>query len=512
MSYVTVPTSGEYGLVADQPAQELPINAWSRVENMRFRGGKAERFGGHQLIFSAPSVTPYHVVTYETGGKRYVVHAGLSAVYADDGTTRTNITGTAPTGATTDRWTSAVLTGVLVLNNGKDSPMYWGGSGSLTTLTAWNSGWKCRSIGAFKNFLVAFGITKSGTEYPHMVKWSVPADPGTVPTSWDEADPTNLAGEQDLSETTDQAVDQLVLGDANILYKQRSMYAMRFIQGSSVFEFRRIPGNYGMLARGCAAVTPFGHVVLANGDIVIHDGTSEPQSIVSDRLKAWFFQTQLDSVSAEKSFVVANPSRSEVWICYPEVGQTTCTAALVWNWDSKSWGTRDLPSVNHATAGVITYVDSDTFDSGGSETFDDDTALYNQDEFGPTELRLLMASNDPAIYIADTSSTFNGTAISAVLERTGIALDAPEVVKTIKFLEPRIDAPIGTVIYITLGGAMTAEEAPTWGSRITYTVGSTYRAYGFATGRFLAVRFESDSGPKWVVKSYSLEVEKRGLH
>ena len=31
-----------------------------------------------------------------------------------------------------------------------------------------------------------------------------------------------------------------------------------------------------------------------------------------------------------RSFVVSNPSRNEVWVCYPPVGETTCTRALIW--------------------------------------------------------------------------------------------------------------------------------------------------------------------------------------
>lgn len=512
MARVIVPTVGEFGLLADQPPQELPVNAWSRVENMRFRGGKAERVGGHQLIFSAPSVTPYHLVTYEVNGARWVVHCGLASVFADNGTSRSDITGTAPTGTAADRWTSSVLNGVLVLNNGKDVPSYWGGTGTLASLPGWDAAWKCRSLGAFKAYLVAFGMTKSGTEYPHQVKWSHFADPGAVPTSWDETDETKEAGEVDLAETTDQAVDQLPLGDANILYKQRSMYAMRFIGGSQIFEFRRLPGNYGMLARGCAAVTPKGHVVLANGDIVLHDGVSEPQSIVSDKLKESFFQLELDADNSDKCFVVANPARSEVWICYPEVGYSVCTAALIWNWDSNTWGRRDLPNVTHATSGVITYASADSFDSGGSETFDDDTLAFNQDEFGPTESRLLLASTAPAIYIADSSSSFAGSPIYAVIERMGLAFDDPELVKTLASLVPRFTAPEGSTVYITFGAQMDAEGPVTWGDRITYTVGSTRKADSFATGRFLAVRIETEGGPKWSLKSYTADIVPRGMY
>lgn len=506
---VTLPLAGQYGLIADQPPQELPINAWTRAENIRFRSGLAERVGGHVQVFAAPSVTPLHIAPYQTSTKRFWVHCGTASVFSDDGTTRNNITGTAPTGTVDDKWGSTVLGGVLVINNGKDSPQYWGGTGTLATLTGWNANWKCKSLVAFKNFLVAFNITKSGTNYPHMVKWSDAADPGAVPGSWDETDATKLAGEQDVAETPDLGVDAMVLGDALLLYKERSIYAMRFIGGTQVFEFRRVPGNYGMLTKGCAAVTPKGHVVLANGDVVLVDGVNEPQSILSDRLKTWLFSSQIDSSAYSKCFVAANPSRSEAWICYPEVGETTCTRALVWNWDANVFGIRELPNAYHAASGLLDYSASTSWASD-SETWADDATLWNQDEFTPADPRLLIASSVPGLYMADAGSSFAGTAVEAVLERTGLAFDAPEQVKTIRSVFPRIDAPAGTQVQITVGASMDAEQAPVWGSPVTYTVGATYKADAFASGRFISLRISSNGGPRWRVKSLTLDIQPQG--
>lgn len=506
---VTVPLAGQYGFVADLPPQELPVNAWSACENVRFIGGSAERVRGHSLIFTTPSVTPLHVASYQTTAKRFWVHCGTSSVFADDGTTRTNITGTAPTGTTSDRWGSAVLGGVLLLNNGVDVPTYWAGTGTLASMTGWNTNWRCKSLAAFKNFAVAVNISKSGTNYPHMVKWSDAADPGAVPGSWDEADATKLAGELDIAETPDLIVDQLVLGDANLIYKERSIYAMRFVGGTQVFEFRRVPGSFGMLAKGCGAVTPKGHVVLANGDVVLVDGVNEPQSIVSDRVRDWLFSSQIDSTAYGLCFVAANPASSEVWICYPEVGETTCTRALVWNWDSNTFGVRELPNAYHASAGLLDYSVSTSWASD-AETWADDSTLWNQDEFTPASPRLLIASSAPAIYMADAGSSFAGTAIQATLERTGLAFDAPEKVKVIRAVYPRIDAPTGTVVQIEVGGAMDAEASPTWSAPVSYTVGSTFKADSFASGRFLGVRISSNGGPKWGIRSLTLDVIPKG--
>ena len=108
---------GSIGYIADQEGYELTPSAFSYVKNMRFSRGWAERGGGYSQVFTNTSVIPYFITPYSTATINYIVHAGLAAVYVDDGSTRTNITGTAPTGVVTDKWTGGSSSGILVLNN-----------------------------------------------------------------------------------------------------------------------------------------------------------------------------------------------------------------------------------------------------------------------------------------------------------------------------------------------------------------------------------------------------------
>lgn len=511
MPVITIPTLGQYGLVADQPAHELPVNAFSGVANMRFKDGMAERFAGNQSAFTSPSITPYWVGFYATSSARYVVYAGLTKVFVDDGTTRTEITGTVPTGAIDDRWTGGVLGGVLIMNNGKDVPTYWGGTGTLTTLTGWDANWRADSIRPFKNYCVAVGVTKSGTKYPHMVKWSAAADPGTITSSWDETDPSKDAGEVDLAETTDVIVDQLVLGDVNIIYKEASMYRMEYIGGNDVFAFKRIPGNFGALARGCIANTPKGHLVLANGDLVLHNGYGEPESIISSRLKKWLFQTQIDSVYYKRSFLASNPMQNEVWICYPEPGQTVCTKALVWNWLDGSFGVRDLQNVTYCAAGLINYSASDSYDAQ-TLTYDEASRAYNQNDFAPNDFRMILATTAPGLYISGAGTKYGSSAISWLLERTGLAFDDPDTVKVIKSLTPRAIAANGTQFYIQFGGSMDAEVAPTWSDPVLFTVGTSLKAYSMASGKYLAIRLYGSQSQPVKFKSFDVDVQPMGKY
>lgn len=510
MPIVTVPNAGQFGVLADQVPQELPVNAWSNANNVRFRDGYAERFGGTKAVFTAPAVTPYWITPYVTTTARFWVHAGLAAVYVDDGTTRTDITGTAPTGAVDDRWTGGALNGVLVMNNEKDVPQYWGGNvvNNLATLTGWNAAWRAKSLRPFKNYLVGIGITKSGTAYPHMVKWSDAADPGTIPASWNEADPTVDAGEVDLAETGDLMVDQMVLGDANIIYKERSMYSMRYIGGQFIFAFQRLPGDVGALARGCIANTPVGHVVLTPGDVIVHNGQG-PKSILTARMRKWLFQ-QMDTTNYARAFLTTNLRRNEVWICFPAVGQSTCTNALVWNFADDTLSPRDLPNVTYGEAGLLPMGAAETWASD-VDGWQADTTVWAQDEQNPNDSRLLLCSASN-IWMADAGASNNGVDFSAYVERLNLPLDDPYSVKTVRAVYPRIEGPPGATLTIEVGATMDAEVTPSWSSPVTYTIGSTRKADAFATGRFLSLRITSSTSFPWRIKSLDLDVTKRGAY
>lgn len=305
------------GLNSDLTPEELGNGVWSEASNIRFNNGYAERFKGSIQIFSTPSVTPYFIAPYSTSTARYWIHAGLTSVYVDDGTTRTDITGTAPTGAIDDRWTGGSINGVWIMNNSVDVPTYWNGDTgtNLATIGGWDATWRAKALRPFKNFIVALGVTKGSTVYPHMVKWSTTLNPGAITAAgdWDATNPAIDAGEQDLAETSDVIVDCMPMGDVNIIYKERSMYAMTYIGAPFIFRFQRLPGETGMLARGCGVNTPLGHVVLTAGDVVLNTGQGVT-SIANGIVRNLIFKN-IDSTNYKRAFVTANPQKNEVWVC-----------------------------------------------------------------------------------------------------------------------------------------------------------------------------------------------------
>jgi len=497
------------GVVHDAMPQELPPGVWSACQNMRFSKGFAERCGGIYDQFTAPAVTPYWLHCYETPSATFWVHAGLAAVYVDDGTTRTDISGASYTGAIDDRWTGGVLGGVLVMNNGIESPLYWAGNtaNNLATLTGWDSNWKCKALRVFKQFLIALNVTKSGTNYRHMVKWSAAALPGALPASWDATDETVEAREIELGETSDPIVDGFQQGDSFIVCKERSMYRLTYIGGEFTFQSQRVQSDTGMMARGCSAPTPMGTIIMAVGDVVLFDGQTTT-SIIDGQNKEYLFNS-IDPDNYERAFVVSNPIRQETLICYPSLGQTACDKALVWNWQTRKWGERDLPSVTYGATGLIDDPNATATWAADSEAWEDDSQPWYAETLTANQTRLMLCRTAPAISAYDFGGTDDGAEISSYLERVAIPM-GEDGVFLFKDVWLNVDAPAGTEIDVSLGASMYPHQAPIMRDPVTFTVGSTHKANVMVKGRYLALRLSHAGPAKWRIRSYSVGVQPAG--
>jgi hypothetical protein len=592
MPIVKIPDCGR-GVNLDLTPEELQAGMWSDCRNMRFKDGYAQRFGGMAQIFDTPTTDLRWITAYQTATKRFFVTAGTDRVFADDGTTRTEITrlaepieilsitrtsatlatlktktahgrttgdlitvyGATPdafnvtavvatvtaadtftyalttdpgtsasvvghligpgaavepfTGGIDDRWTGGVIGGILIMNNGIDPPQYWAGDDAkLRTLPGWDSTWRAQVMVVFKQYILALGVSKDGVMNPNMVKWSTSAVPGAIPTSWNETDLTLDAGEVDIAETPDLLVDALQLGDALVVYKQRSAYVIRLIGQPFIFQIQRLPGDSGMLFRGCAANTPLGHVVLTSGDVVINNG--QGMQSVADGWVRRYLNQNIDSVYYKRAFVTVNPQENEVLVCIPEAGQTACSLALVWNWKDKTWGKRDL---HNATFGAVGQISGDAAFSiwdNDNESWELDSTTWNEDEYAPNEARLLLCETGRIVAFDVSSSDDGVNPLPGMLERTGIWLDDSEVNKLLKAVYPRIDGPSQAQVSLLIGAAMVADSIPAWSDAIPFIVGRDMKADGFAKGRYLAVRLEC-SDP-WRMRSLNLDVVPAGYH
>ncbi|WBS00221.1 hypothetical protein OU994_18035 [Pseudoduganella sp. SL102] len=514
-----IPTCGAAGVVKDLSQHDLPINVWSDARNVRFMNGSAMSFFGHSSVFGETSVVPYHLLPVTISGVRYWIYCGLKKVYAVTSaaglTTHTNLT---PQTAGVDidltgqpnTWTSTVIGGIPIVNPGQGSPpLYWDGktTSRLKTVVAWPSTMTCKVLRSFKGFLVALNITKGASKYPYMVKWSSPAAPGALPSSWNELDPTIEAGDIDLAEGNDVIVDGLQLRDSFMIYKERSIWRMDYIGVPNVFSFQQVLGTSGAMNRNCIVEVDGWHFVLTGSDVIVHDGQSA-KSVLDRKSRRHLFQS-IDVNGFGLCFVFKSTFTNEVFVCYPRVGSTVCDEAMVWNYVDQTVTFKDIPNLHHAECGPAPSGLVQTWDSD-SAPWASDSSLWGGPDLAPDSERVLMAPATPEILMLDSSAAQDGEQVAFYLERRGLPLDAPEQMKLIKGIRPRIYGNAGETVIIRVGGQDDPWGEPDWGDPVPFVIGEDVAADCFVSGRYVAIRFESGTAFEVRLDSYDIEYEMMG--
>jgi hypothetical protein len=368
------------------------------------------------------------------------------------------------------QYTGEPFNGIFILNSPADGLYYWNGDTSIR-LRKIPTSYKARVARAFGSYLFQLAPTISGTEYPYRVVWSAATEPGSIPSTF-EASATNDAGYVDLPQAGEM-VDCLPLGDTLIIYTTSGRFAVRYVGGDSVFSFSKLPGDDGLLYRGCVTETPLGHVFISNSlSVMLHDG-GQCRNLSAGRVG----RVLMDNYSSllERSFVMKNPQKHEVWVCYPTgtVSGGYCDSILIWNWVDDTWGNKTL--TEHGLSSGV---------SGKLGTYWlFDTAYVTANDSGGARGRIGRCEAD---YFDFVNTQFN-----SVIEFRGLDAGDRDVIKTLQRSRLNFDYRTGAsyTVQVQHGSSMIADAAPTYASAVTYTLGTTDYANSRATGgRFLAIK------------------------
>ena len=501
------------------PADEQNFG-WSGAQNFRFKDDGCLNMSGYSSLIT-PSVAPYFQQRISNGSNSYYLYAGLNKVYVQYGGTQYNITrqttGTDVNYTASEfyQWNCAILNGLAVLNNGYDTPQQWGtiSTGTkLTALTAWPTSYKANVIRSYKAYLIALDITNATpTRDSSKIKWSNAALPGALPTSWDYSDPTNDAGEISLSDSEGFLVDCLPLNDYNIVYKSTSTYVMSYVGGNTIFSFRKIFPNIGMMAKNCAAAFEGQHFVVTNNDVIVHNGQTYT-SVADSRVRQGIF-SKMSSAAADRTFVAPNYKHSEMWVCYATEGSMYPNKAAIYNYKTNTWTTRSLPVTPHISCGFLDISTANTWASQSAVLWQDaqgvfDNSLYNKKDFSLT----MCVPDDTAIYSIDVMgvTTDNGIPSYAYLERTNLFQDKASV-KMVKRVWPQIRKVAGTneSIDIWVGSEM-APGTLTWNGPYAFNINVDDKIDCFVTGKNISVRFSSHTDVIWQMLAFDLDVDIKG--
>ncbi len=507
---IPIQNIGSLGIVKDLAPHKLPMEAWTDGQNFRFLDDNCARSLGQTQVFGTPSIVPGFIMNVPSPASSFWFYLSKTAAYVYDAGVHTNVTrlSGAYTAQEYRQWNGSLLAGIPIFNNGIDKPQYWASLSvgtKLADLSNWTATLRAKIIRAYGPFLVALNLSDNGTLLPQSLQWSHPADPGTVPASWDYADPTVDAGRIHLTDVKGGEIhDALLLQDNLVIYKANSTHLLRFVGGSSIMSPNLLRLS-GILAPRCAAVIDSGtkHFVVSQDNVLIHAGSPTVAYPLEAKDKRYLF-ADMDSTNYLNAFAYDDPTFNEACFAYPSSGQEFPNKELFFNYKTGQVGFRDFDGT---TVDTGDYTDStgtawnDLSGSWDSQVAQWSTAARRKLLYGAPSLTKIFAKNEGYPFGASTPTCF--------LERTGLVLAKDGVHYTKRKLVKRIWIRWrgSAQLSVRVGAQEELDDAIVWQSPKIFDPTQKYLDFE-AVGRLPAVRFSTSDNLPGQLEGYDLEFEE----
>lgn len=423
MAIVPIRDLGSVGLIKDISEFALPLNAVSNSRNIFFYDRTVRRAHAFKTIQrSPPVVNPVfsynvqrsgqvdRVLLVDKSGYMYTVRSGSYINATKAGWVANN---------STEAFGATLLASNIYVNRSVEVPVKLSPTGTqFTVLDNWPSNWRCGSLRSYAGYLLAMNMTEEAVSYDKRLRWSNIAIGQNEPDSWDATDTTKNAGFNDFFlEIEGPLVDGAKMGDSFCLYTKNECVLMQQVPSASVFAFRRAFTNVGVVNKNCIVELNNSHVVMGSEDIVVHNGSGIPTSILKDRLRTYYRQT-IDINSSYVCFAYHDPFYSRIYFAYRSISGTDpqwprvqgANEAIVWNYKDDTLQIFDLPNVGVPCSSVV----------GTILTWDDMT--FTWDNFARTWESLGDVAHYSTVFPSLPNSKF--WPVSALLASDGIAYES----------------------------------------------------------------------------------------
>lgn len=543
MARLEIDFAGSVGVVQDVLPSKLDKNTWTTLKNGVARDtsiGVQEFFSYKEFYSSVPEaeifIALFSFLFQEQ--ELYVVCTQAKVYVIDPADQVVDITPTGFSFQTNffEGWQGILFGGILLLNNGVDEPVYWAPNavdGLATKLEflsnapgsdPWPAGQTAKVLRGYKNALFAMNISDGNIRWPYLVRFSDFAEPGTLPAEWTAAT-DNSAGDLDLAEGFDEIVDALPFKDVLLIWKERSLYGMRYIGGNDVYKRYLISTETGVLTRGALVNTDDFQAAITKDDIVICDGT-RIKSVVQGRNRKAFF-SDMDPLNFPKCFAFHNSANKELWFFKPTLGQSYCNAVLIYDYANNTQVTKNFTGVTGAVIGFTAAQEGITWDAISGTWEDQGDDVWSPPFLGQTAEQTVLAR---ALPVADVSGDsrfsvgllyrgkdlFDGSAdlFDFVAERISVPIPRGDKVdwasiKQVTWIVPKLEEFQGGdefILEVQVGFQWEQNEPIRWAPAKAWTPG-TPRLFFHGAGRFISVRFQTPHNTKFLMSGYDLVYE-----
>lgn len=495
----------------DVPPSRCAPNEWSSGLNVRFVAGVGGQVRGETAVYPGIAEPAIFVLPFETGGIARAMAACDGSLWGFSGSSWSDLN--APgyvAGVAKGSVSGCVLNGIPVLSTGRGVPYYWTGAGNAQALTAgsdWGADWSAETMVAMRYHLVACGMTEGAVEKAALVRWSTYAAPGTLPANWIPA-PENQAGSFELAQTNGPIIAAATLRDTLLIYKRRSAYAMQYVGGNEVMAQRLAFGDLGALSKNAVIEFAGRHLVVTEGDVIVHDGANV-SSVVNRRMRSALF-TRMDNGNSDSVFVVRDFDRSEILIAYPVTGSLGyCVEALVWNFRDDKIGVRALAPCNHGFASRFVELEQAIWE-GDVQPWGQDATRWSQRYTTGTGNGVTIARGNMAQFLAlDSGTMIADVPIVGRLERASIPL-AGRGRALVRSVRPRINGAKGGVLNVRVGVQDAVSDPISWEAAQAFIIGTTEAVDVMQSGRFVSVALEATGLNGWSIEGLDIDYKDAG--
>lgn len=443
------------GVNIDTPPELLDLAQLSYVRNMRYRNGYLQRSGFFKKLVDC-AIAPTFIMPVQVADSFLWVVAGDDKVFGLRAQTLADITNVGGL-STSTLWDGCTVGGLPIVTNAADVPQVWNPvslTQPLVDLPNWPSNDIAIILRSFNSVVIAIGLEVSGTTDLYSLKISAPADPGNVPPSWDETDPTQTVLLADFLDTNDVLVDGLALQDIFMAYKQSSMWQLKPSGGGgavpAIVDIACLSRQTGLLSKNClVGLNDDQHFVVTNDDVVLVQGGTV-KSVIDQRNRRWFFDN-LDPNSFHDTTVYRNDEEKEIVTLFTTTGGERLGA--VWNWSTDQWSIRDGKTTGFAAYGAHQASDVGTTWEEAIGSWEDDVGPWVPLESSRL-FRIELGAAGNSLVVMNSATPGSVDVPVSYIERldwpfgeigkNGQVFATFEKLKSINRVWPRIEAPAGT--------------------------------------------------------------------
>ena len=507
---------GKGGLIEDVKPYDLPPNIFSDTLNVEFDNYVIKPMVKEQAVFTSLPETrePIAFIQGWVAGNLFVyVAACVDSIWLWYMDSWYNIT---PTDFNdSSEWNLFSFNGYIIIHSPNNYPFYlnpFDFQKPLEVIPSWPESYFTKYLFGYSGFLVGLGLTSSDGYFDRqIVFWSNIAEIGQLPADFAFTDPASRAGFVTL-EDSEEFICGKELQNYYVLYREKSIYNMRFVGGNSVFAFERKVRNTSLLNKKSVVEFDNLHFFIGKDNFYLYDGF-KTQPIGEGRVTNTFFATAKLSLVE----VQLDADLERIFIYYGLPADNKVTYAYIMPYKLGLFFKREVNGAQAFSAGyiptsynAIAWEDLDVTWADWSDTWE---IIYDDNR----NSKLLWMSGNQAYFIPNS-----GEYLAAYARRTDMALTVQDqsgavtlnraLRKLVKKVWPELDT--GT-LNISFGTKPKQDASYTWQTAKPFDPTDKLFQNWIVNSQFIAIQFDNfnEVTPSYFeLTGFNLEVEKQGKY